>query len=90
MLSIGVLVGSTLLTIYNFGNDHIVGNRLVIKTGMGLETHKDAYLYLRPTSEEERILRHYLRLPCKPEKDGEVISQWNSDWWKEWDARFSG
>ncbi|KAL2062124.1 hypothetical protein VTL71DRAFT_6390 [Oculimacula yallundae] len=89
ILSVGLLVGSTLLTIYNFGNSHIVGNRLIIKTGISLETHKDAYLYLQPTKGEERILRRYLRLPCKPKRDGEIISQWNSDWWKDWDARFS-
>jgi hypothetical protein len=89
MLSVALLICSTLLTIYNVGNDEIVGNRLIIKRTGALATHKDAYLYLQPTDEEERVLRHYLRLPYKPEKDGKMISKWNSDWWREWDARFS-
>jgi hypothetical protein len=89
MLSIALLVISTLLTIYHVGNDNVVGKRLSIKKGMGLETHKDAYLYLRPTKQEIHILEHYLRLPCRPENNGDIISQWNSDWWEGWDARFS-
>ncbi len=88
MLSISLLVRSTLFTIYNVGNDNVVGKRLCIKKGVGLESHKDANLYLRPTKQEVRILEHYLRLPCKPENKPDIISQWNSDWWKEWDERY--
>jgi hypothetical protein len=87
VLSVALLVCSTVLTIYNVGNDNPeVGDRLSVNKIATLNTHKDAYLYLHPTDEEERVLRRYLRLPYRPEC-ASAMGEYNDDWWKKWDAK---
>ncbi len=87
MLSIALLLSATLLAIYRVGNDNgAIGSRLVIKKKKETDAHKEAYLYLEPTPQEERVMRRYLLLPYKPESSG-AMGAWNDDWWRQWNSR---
>ncbi|KAF3399205.1 hypothetical protein DPV78_006128 [Talaromyces pinophilus] len=91
ILTIVLLISSTIMTVQRIGNAAgDIGDNVTLNFAKrrSPKNHRDAFLYLDPTQEEQLVMKQFLLLPHAP-GDGDGLTVWNKKWWAEWDMDHS-